>query len=403
MTEINPPGWLQALSTHTAEQMRSYLGALLALGSGAASLKTLGGVHPALGGQFAVAQNGTPNMSVNVSAGLAFITGTETTKQGTYFIENDATVNKTIATSDPTNPRIDIVVAKVQDATYSGGTNSWSLAVVTGTPAGSPTPPAAPVNSITLAQVAVAANATTIVTGNITDKRPYAGAIGAALLCTSTTRPASGIYDGMLVNETDTDKLARYNGTNWHYIGETICTAATRPAGPFTGQRIYETDTGLSYRWNGSKWIRDQQELPISGQYSSTGTGFTDVTGFSFTGDTSSVYRFDSWLHTVAPTANDLSLQWVLPASATMEWTLLGPAGTDGGTTVVTTMYQGAVTTTGPLTIGGMNSVGTTGRVMGTITIAGTSGTCKIQGAQLVAGGTSFIRASSWLYVKQIS
>src|SRR5438046_4639276 len=41
---------------------------------------------------------------------FAFILGTEGTKQGTYFVENDATVNKAIAASDPTNPRIDIVV-----------------------------------------------------------------------------------------------------------------------------------------------------------------------------------------------------------------------------------------------------------------------------------------------------
>src|SRR6266496_494426 len=138
MTEINPPGWLQNLTTHTAEQMRSYLGAFLAVPSGAASLKTASAVHPGLGGALAVTQNGTPNMSVNVAAGMAFIAGTEGTKQGTYIVQNDATVNKAIAASDPTLNRIDLVVAKVQDTQYSGATNSWSLAVVTGTPAGSP-------------------------------------------------------------------------------------------------------------------------------------------------------------------------------------------------------------------------------------------------------------------------
>ena len=42
---------------------------------------------------------------------------------------------------------------------------------MTGTPAGSPSPPSAPANSFTLAQVAVAANATSITSGNITDQR----------------------------------------------------------------------------------------------------------------------------------------------------------------------------------------------------------------------------------------
>src|SRR2546423_9628450 len=120
MTEINPPGWIQALATHTAEQMRSYIGGLLSVASASSSLKTANAVHPALGGQLAVTQNGTPNMSVNVASGLAFISGTEGTKQGTYIVENDGTVNKTITASDPTNPRIDLVVAKVQDAAYSG-------------------------------------------------------------------------------------------------------------------------------------------------------------------------------------------------------------------------------------------------------------------------------------------
>lgn len=124
-----------------------------------------------VGTDLAVSQNGTPNMTVNVAAGGAFIPGTQTATQGTYSAFSDATANLAIAASNPTNPRIDLVVFKVQDAAYSGGTNAASLAVVTGTPAASPVPPAAPNNSITLAQVAVAALTTTIVNANITDTR----------------------------------------------------------------------------------------------------------------------------------------------------------------------------------------------------------------------------------------
>lgn len=123
-------------------------------------------------GDLAVAQNGTPNMSVNVAAGSAVIAGTATADQGSYYAYNDATVNLAIAAADATNPRIDIVVAKVVDTATDSDT--WSLAMVTGTPAASPTPPSAPANSITLAQVAVAANATSIVNANITDKRGFA-------------------------------------------------------------------------------------------------------------------------------------------------------------------------------------------------------------------------------------
>ncbi|HYD02614.1 MAG TPA: hypothetical protein VEB22_15410 [Phycisphaerales bacterium] len=67
----------------------------------------------------------------------------------------------TISTADPTNPRIDLVVAK-EDGT---------VAVVVGTPAGSPVAPAAPAQSISLCQVSVAAADTTIAAGDLTDLR----------------------------------------------------------------------------------------------------------------------------------------------------------------------------------------------------------------------------------------
>lgn len=125
-----------------------------------------------------VQQNGSPNMSVNVATGEALIKGTQNlTTQGSYHLINDATVNLTIAASDPTNPRIDIVCAAIQDAAYSGASNQALLQVVTGTPAPSPSPPATPANAIVLAQVAVAANATSIVSGNITDTRPNVSSI----------------------------------------------------------------------------------------------------------------------------------------------------------------------------------------------------------------------------------
>jgi len=158
------------------------------------------------------------NMSVDVGGGQAYIDGTEGATQAMYSVTSTSTVvNLAVAASSPTLPRIDIVVAKVQDQFYSGGTNAWSLAVVTGTPAASPVAPAAPANSLILANIAVAANATTVVNANITDKRPLA-------------------HGSM-------------------YTGPFVCTSATRPANPWQGMEIYETDTGLTWLYNGSVWI----------------------------------------------------------------------------------------------------------------------------------------------------
>jgi len=140
----------------------------------------------------AVTANGTPNMSVNVAAGAAFVPGTEATFQGNYFFQNDAVVNLVVAASDPTNPRIDLVVARVRDADYSGATNDASVAVITGTPAASPVVPATPADSILLAQVAVAANAASVVAGNITDKRARATSILAPDVVNNYTGSARG-------------------------------------------------------------------------------------------------------------------------------------------------------------------------------------------------------------------
>jgi hypothetical protein len=59
----------------------------------------------------------------------------------------------------------------VQDAYYTGASNNVIFQVVAGTPAGSPVVPSVPANSIALAEVAVAAGALSITTGNITDRR----------------------------------------------------------------------------------------------------------------------------------------------------------------------------------------------------------------------------------------
>jgi len=109
-------------------------------------------------------------MSVNVASGWGAIVSS-TANAGVYTFYNDATTNLTVTTADPSNPRIDRVVVTVNDSAYSGATNNVTFTVVAGTPAASPTAPATPTNSISLATIAVAAGTTSIVAGNITDTR----------------------------------------------------------------------------------------------------------------------------------------------------------------------------------------------------------------------------------------
>jgi hypothetical protein len=158
MALVTPPSWLQA-GTYPAVSDRLNAQALWATTGiiGASSM--------------AVTQNSPAGMSVRVASGWAAIVGTTQPNMGVYTTYNDATAVATITAADLTNPRIDKVCITVRDAFYSGANNDVIINVVAGTPAGSPVAPATPDNSIVLATVAVAANASTITTADITDQR----------------------------------------------------------------------------------------------------------------------------------------------------------------------------------------------------------------------------------------
>lgn len=220
MAVITPP-FVQQGGSHPAATFREML--MVAAGSPAAAFS--GGIQNTAGGgghgvsfltDFVVTQNGTPNMSVNVAAGAAFVRGTEALAQGVYAGFNDATVNLSIAAADPTNPRRDLVVLRVRDAFYSGASTDISLAVITGTPAASPADPTVPANSLVIARVNVAAAVTSILTANIQDLRTYANTLGGIQRCTNAFRPSgASLFEGLYIDESDTDKLWRYDGTTF--------------------------------------------------------------------------------------------------------------------------------------------------------------------------------------------
>jgi hypothetical protein len=158
MTFRTPPSWLQN-GSHPAENDRLTTQAFWAQ-TGVRRTNDL-----------TVSQSGTPAMSVSIAAGWAVIVGDYTTNMGAYVAFNDATVTATITTADATNPRIDRVCLTVNDSAYTGAINNVAVNIVAGTPAGSPVAPSTPVNSISLATVAVGAGVTTIINANITDTR----------------------------------------------------------------------------------------------------------------------------------------------------------------------------------------------------------------------------------------
>jgi hypothetical protein len=143
-------------------------------------------------------------MQVKVAAGYGMVRG--------HFYSNDAQVTLAISAAT-TSPRIDLVVLKLDPTA-----NNITLAVVAGTPAGTPADPSLTqtdtgVYELPIARVSIAANATTIAAGNVADIRPFMGKQFA------------------------------------------IWTTATRPASPSVAENGLNTTTGVPEFWSGSAWL----------------------------------------------------------------------------------------------------------------------------------------------------
>ena len=195
MTVSTPPVFLQA-GAHTAEEVRQMMANLFgcdaaSFAGGVAAIDPGHGIVRFGSGDLAVSENGTPNMSVNVAAGGAFIRGTQSASQGVYSFFNDATVNLAIDASDPTNGRRDLIVAQVRDSAYAGADDDARLFVVKGTAAGSPADPTVPDDCLVLARVTVDAAATSITNSDIADlrtpARPWNTAWGVVSVATKTS------------------------------------------------------------------------------------------------------------------------------------------------------------------------------------------------------------------------
>jgi hypothetical protein len=153
-----PPSWLQN-GSHPAENDRLQMQSIFNTTGiiGATSLQ--------------VTQNSSLGMTVFVASGWAAIVGTYQSNMGVYNVYNDATTTLTVTAANASNPRIDLVCVTIQDAFYTGASNTTLFQVIAGTPAVSPVAPALPTNSIALAYITVAAGATQVLNANITDQR----------------------------------------------------------------------------------------------------------------------------------------------------------------------------------------------------------------------------------------
>jgi hypothetical protein len=162
-----------------------------------------GGVVGAPDGTALKVTGDSTGMNVKVAAGTGIVRG--------HMIINDATATVTITAANASNPRIDSIVANLDPSA-----NSITLIAVAGTAAATPVAPTltqtdAAVWQMKLADVYVAANATSISAGNVTDARTFAG--NDLGVWTTSNRPTGST--GLAGFNTSTGLLEAYNGTAW--------------------------------------------------------------------------------------------------------------------------------------------------------------------------------------------
>lgn len=225
MAPINPPTFLQA-GTYSARLDRLSQAGMMHADPATGALAVRGGVRPTPSNTgLQVTQRASPGMFVSVAAGTGYVPA-QSAVGGCYVVHNDASFDVAIATAHATLARRDLIVARVNDAEYSGVNNTFTLEAVTGTPAGSPVLPATPAGAIPLAQVQVNAAATQILNASITDLRPYTTALGGTIPAPTTARPPNP-YKGMSIYDTTLNRPYWYDGSSWRsYSDEAYLTTS---------------------------------------------------------------------------------------------------------------------------------------------------------------------------------
>ncbi|MFI1051090.1 hypothetical protein ACH4U3_35950 [Streptomyces griseoruber] len=224
------------------------------------------------------------SMTGRVAPGRAVIQSTDA--RGAYPVALTDPQTLTFADGDAQYGRADLVVLRIHDDVHDGsGRTEAAVEIVRGTPAASPTPPAAPDTSLPLYVVAVGAGVGAG-TGGIPwdtarlDLRPTTVAVGG-ILPTRTDDTAPGGYPGHYRDIGET--LQRWSSTAWvpypKGVGG-IVPAGVLTTGGYVGQYRDTTTLGQLQRWNGSAWL---PAVPGPVFASSLDAGYTISTTYTAT------------------------------------------------------------------------------------------------------------------------
>lgn len=167
------------------------------------------------------------NVKVKVAGGLS-----QAIVRGHMY---QSTAEETLSISaSATQPRIDAVVLRLDPSA-----NSIVLAVVTGTPATSPSAPSltqtdTAIYELLIAHVSVPGSATTISSGNVTDKRTFIENVWT----TANRKPA---FLGLTGFNTTIGKLETYTGSTWEVVTPTSLDASVITSGTIDSARLATT------------------------------------------------------------------------------------------------------------------------------------------------------------------
>lgn len=159
---------------YSSEQWRTAWKYALALGGARGNVGPMLGSGTQPNDGLRVQAQGTPSNQVDVLPGSALV-------QGAFYL-NDATVSLSISGNASGNPRIDTIILR---ASYAAQT--VRLAVLQGTPAGSPVPPTLTQSvgvtwEVPLADITVASGFTSITNSNIQPRHEWANASAGVYL-----------------------------------------------------------------------------------------------------------------------------------------------------------------------------------------------------------------------------
>ena len=229
-------------------------------------------------------------MTVNTAAGFAIVHG--------FMYYSDAVVTNTISASS-SNPRIDLIVLRADPAA-----NSIVQAVLTGTPAASPSAPSLTqtttgVYEIEIGRVTVPALATSIASGNVKDTRNcLSHGVG---IWTNDSRPTSPKV-GRIGWSTTNQVLEIYNGSAWEEAAPNNIDAATITSGILPYQRLGTSiDAGdllaLDPSTNLIVGVRAPQIAQVFANNPTVGATYT-TTGadLTVTGNTQYALTFTAWV-----------------------------------------------------------------------------------------------------------